>query len=80
MAEQPEQAIYRITIKGQLDKSWAEWFENLDVINNDDGSTTLVGPIVDQPALHGILSKVRDLSLTLISLARVEPEKNNPHR
>lgn len=80
MVEQSEQAIYRITIKGQLDKSWAEWFENLDVINNDDGSTTLVGPIVDQPALHGILSKVRDLSLTLIALTRVEPEKNNPHR
>jgi len=60
--------VYSIKIKGQLDESWSEWFDGLTVTIADDGYTTLSGPLPDQAALHGILARIRDLSLQLISL------------
>jgi len=57
----------KIEIKGQLDKQWAEWFENMEIINKGD-TTVLLGHVTDQSALHGILNKIRDLNLTLISV------------
>ena len=70
----PDQpVVYQIRIKGQLDSQWAEWFEGLTVTLEEDGDTLLTGPVIDQAALHGLLKKVRDLGLPLISVSPVEP-------
>ena len=61
-------AIYKIRIKGQLDAQWTDWFEGLTITLDDNGDTLLTGPIVDQAALHGLLKKVRDLGIPLISV------------
>jgi hypothetical protein len=66
---QPE--IYEIRLKGQIDKRWAAWFDGLAVTNTEDGETVLVGPVIDQTALHGLLAKVRDLNLPLVSVRRI---------
>ncbi len=68
-----EPAIYQIRIKGHLGAQWADWFEGLNITLEDQGETCLSGPVVDQAALHGLLKKVRDLGLPLISVNRVEP-------
>jgi len=57
-----------IVVKGQLDTDWSEWFEGLTITNNDQGETIISGPIRDQAALHGLLARVRDLGLFLISV------------
>jgi hypothetical protein len=66
---------YRITIKGHLGSEWSDWFDGLTITMAGDGETILTGPIVDQTALHGVLIKIRDLGLPLLSLARIEPER-----
>jgi len=68
------EALYRITVKGHLDGDWSDWFDGLRITPTDDGETILTGPIADQAALHGLLMKVRDLGLPLLSLSHVEPE------
>ncbi len=68
-----EPTIYQIRIKGHLGAQWADWFEGLNITLEDQGETCLSGPVVDQAALHGLLKKVRDLGLLLISVNRVEP-------
>ncbi|MBC8506623.1 MAG: hypothetical protein ISR58_20240 [Anaerolineales bacterium] len=60
--------IYEIKLKGHLNESWADWFDGLTFTHEDDGTTTLTGKIVDQSALHGVLKKIRDLGLPLISV------------
>ena len=65
--------VYQIRIKGQLDRHWTDWFEGLTITLEDNGETLLTGPVVDQAALHGVLRKVRDLGVTLLSVSRVEP-------
>lgn len=65
--------VYRITIKGHLGRQWTGWFEGLTITLADNGETHLTGPIVDQAALFGVLKKVRDLGMPLISASRVEP-------
>ncbi len=69
--------IYRITIKGHLDSEWSEWFDGLTITLVDNGETILTGPIVDQTALHGVLIKIRDLGLPLLSLIRVMSDEPN---
>jgi hypothetical protein len=64
--------IYRIRVKGHLPPEWAEWFDNMTITLEPNGDTILSGPVMDQPALHGLLIKVRDLGLTLVSVDRVE--------
>ena len=59
---------YRIRVTGHLDDRWADWFGGLDLQRRDDGTTLLVGPIVDQSALHGVLACIRDLGLPLLSV------------
>ena len=61
---------YEIRLKGHLDDRWAEWFEGLTVTLEEDGDTLLTGPVIDQAALHGLLRKVRDLGLSLVSVNR----------
>jgi hypothetical protein len=65
--------IYKIRIKGHLDDRWAEWFESLTITLEEDGNTLLTGQVVDQAALHGLLKKVRDLGMPLVSVSPVEP-------
>ncbi len=66
-----EPGIYEIRIKGHLDDKWADWFEGLTFTLEDNGDTLLTGPVVDQAALHGLLKKVRDLGMALVSVNRV---------
>jgi len=69
---------YEIRVKGHLDESWSEWFDGLTITNLESGETVLRGEIVDQAALHGVLSKVRDLNLPLIAVSSVGPERQDP--
>ena len=64
---------YEIRLKGHLDSQWADWFEGLTITIEEDGTTLLTGPVIDQAALHGLLKKVRDLGLPLVSVSPVEP-------
>jgi hypothetical protein len=69
-----EPGVYEIRVKGHLDKRWADWFEGLTINLEENGETLLTGPVVDQAALHGLLRKVRDLALPLVSVIHVEPK------
>ena len=64
---------YRIKLKGRLDPHWSDWFEQM-VISTEGGVTVLKGPVADQAALHGLLTRIRDLNLTLLAVERIEPE------
>ena len=62
---------YRIRIRGHLDADWSAWFDNLTISQEDDGTTALTGPLVDQAALYGLLGRLRDLGATLLSVERL---------
>lgn len=59
---------YEIRLQGQLDDRWSDWFEGFTLTSESDGTTTLTGPVIDQAALHGLLRRVGDLGVTLISV------------
>ena len=65
--------VYQIRIKGHLGPQWTDWFGGLTITLEDHGGTLLTGPVVDQAALHGLLRRVRDLGLPLLSVMRLEP-------
>lgn len=65
--------VYHIRIEGHLGHQWSDWFEGLTITLEDNGDTLLIGPVVDQAALHGLLRKVRDLGMPLIWVIRVNP-------
>lgn len=62
---------YLIQLKGILSDQWSEWFDGMEIRCDEQGNTTLTGPVVDQAALHSLLDKVRDLGMTLISVTRL---------
>lgn len=68
-------SIYQIRVEGHLEQDWGDWFEGLTITLKDDGDTLLTGPIVDQAALFGLLKKVRDLGMPLLSVNCVEQEE-----
>ena len=65
--------VYRIRLQGHLGRNWTHWFGDVTITLEDNGETLLTGPVVDQAALHGLLRKVRDLGMPLISAIRVKP-------
>jgi hypothetical protein len=65
--------VYHIRLKGHLGRQWTDWFGGLTITLDDNGDTHLTGPVVDQVALHGLLRKVRDLGMPLLSVICVEP-------
>jgi len=69
--------IYHITIKGHLDSEWSDWFDGFTITLVDNGETILSGSVIDQTALHGVLIKIRDLGLPLLSLTCREPEREH---
>ena len=66
-----EQVVYQIRVRGVLDAGWSDWFDGLTICPQADGTTLLTGPVRDQSALHGLLAKIRDLGLPLLSMKRV---------
>ena len=73
--DHPEAGRYEISLKGHLDTRWAAWFDGLSLTHHDDGITVIHGPVADQAALHGLLQKVRDTGLPLVSVICVEPDQ-----
>lgn len=71
-ADHGQLVCYQIRIKGQLDPHWTDWFEGLSITQEDNGDSLLTGPVVDQASLHGLLKKVRDLGLQLVSVCPIE--------
>jgi hypothetical protein len=67
--------IYQIRVKGHLGRQWAGWFDGVAITLAADGDTLLTGPVADQAALHGLLKKVRDLGMPLISVNRMTPDE-----
>ncbi|QNE47771.1 hypothetical protein F1C58_13275 [Glaciihabitans sp. INWT7] len=66
--------MYEIRLQGQLDQRWRDWFEGFTLAIESDGTTTLTGPVTDQAALHGLLRRIGDLGVTLISLNELHKE------
>ncbi|TDI84098.1 MAG: hypothetical protein E2O74_05625 [Chloroflexi bacterium] len=75
-----EPELYEIRIEGHLDKRWADWFEGLTFTHESDGTTLLDGPLTDQAALHGVLNRIRDLGLPIISVQRVRPARKGTRK
>ena len=69
--------IYQIRLSGHLDRQWADWFDGMTITLTENGETILTGPVADQAALHGLLKKVRDLGVPLIS---VQAKKSNDNQ
>ena len=70
-----EAGLYEIRIKGHLDARWSDWFDGLSFTHASDGTTILHSHVADQAALHGLLAKVRDLGLPLVSVTQCEPKR-----
>jgi len=66
-----DSTIYRIKLNGRLDRKWSDWFDQMEISTEGD-QTILTGPVADQAALHGLLIRIRDLNLTLLSVERLE--------
>lgn len=71
-ADSGQPMVYQMRIKGHLDADWTDWFEGLTITCEDNGDTLLTGPLIDQAALHGLLKKIRDLGMQLISVNPVQ--------
>ena len=68
---------YEIRVKGHLGSRWAAWFDGLSLTNEDDGTTVIRGPVVDQAALHGLLQKLRDIGIPLVSLTQLPTRRTH---
>lgn len=76
-SKKDEPMVYQIKLKGRLGSQWTNWFGGLVIKQDNDGDTLLTGPVADQAALHGLLRKVRDLGMPLISVIHIEPDPLN---
>ena len=73
--ELDRQGVYRIRVKGSLDRKWSDWFDGFAITPQANDETLLTGPVADQAALHGLLAKIRDMGLPLLSVKRLEIEE-----
>jgi hypothetical protein len=73
MTTDDEAGRYEIRVKGHLASRWAAWFDGMCLTNENDGTTSMRGPVTDQAALHGLLQRLRDTGLPLISVTRLDP-------
>lgn len=71
-ADPGQPIVYQIRLQGHLGRQWTDWFGGLSITLEENGETLLTGPVVDQPALHGLLKKVRDLGMPLLSVVRIQ--------
>ncbi|WP_034609578.1 hypothetical protein [Cellulomonas sp. URHD0024] len=71
---------YEIRLLGHLETRWAAWFDDLDLVRHSDGTTVVHGPVLDQAALHGLLQKIRDTGLPLISVTRIDRQHRHDRR
>ncbi len=69
--------VYQIRLRGHLGSEWAKWFEGLTITREDNGETLLTGPVADQAALYGLLKKVRNLGMPLLSVNCVDPDQGD---
>jgi hypothetical protein len=76
MIDKPHIDFYEIRLKGHLDTQWMAWFDGLTITLDENGNTLLSGPVADQSALHGLLRKVRDLGMPLISVAPIQTDRS----
>lgn len=67
---------YEIRVKGHLAARWSAWFDGLNLTNESDGTTVISGPVADQAALHGVLQKLRDVGMPLVSITQVSPDRH----
>lgn len=67
---------YETRLRGHLDSRWAAWFDGMSLVNEGDGMTVIRGPVTDQAALHGLLQKLRNLNLALVSVTQVDPDRS----
>jgi hypothetical protein len=67
---------YEIRVEGHLESRWTAWFDGMSLTRRGDGTTCIHGPVADQAALHGLLQKLRDMGLPLVSVTRVEPDQS----
>ncbi|NQT74061.1 MAG: hypothetical protein HQ553_15060 [Chloroflexi bacterium] len=74
-----KQTVYQVKIEGHLDTNRSQWFDGWTITQQEDGCTLLTGSVVDQPALHGLLARIRDLNLVLISAQRIEDSKGESY-
>ena len=72
IGEPEERDVYQIRVKGALDDGWSCWFDGLDIKPQANGDTLIVGAVRDQAALHGLLARVRDLGVILLSVSRID--------
>lgn len=72
--QSPQSPVYQIRVKNHLNHQWTDWFNGMSITLEEDGVTVLTGPVLDQAALHGLLKKVRDLGLMLVSVNSVESD------
>ena len=75
-AKQHDPTGYRLRVAGHLDLHWSPWFGDLTLTQDDDGTTSLVGVVTDQAQLHGLLTKIRDLGVTLLSVETLVPPRS----
>jgi len=69
--------VYQMRVEGHLDHQWTDWFDGLTINLEDNGEMLLTGPVVDQAALFGLLKKVRDLGMSLVSVNRIKPDQKD---
>ena len=70
-----QEEVYQVKVKGNLDEKWSDWFDGLTITPQANDETLLTGPVADQAALHGLLARIRDLGLPLLSVKRVGSEE-----
>jgi hypothetical protein len=72
--------LHEIRVQGHLDQRWTDWLDGMTVSHHRDGTTTLTGPLADQAALHGVLNRIRDLALPIVSVRRISPDRQRAIR